>query len=154
MTTQEVTGYANRRNLTEHSQETTEHKEEPKAENQESYNPQDFKEKFVSELGKINGKAAEAFTSENKLNDFTEQERQEFIDAYVTSFNNLNDPQTDPSERYKAARDTTAVLFEPIYKEVTVEEAKEAFNLDDKVVEVLTNEEIKTLTYLTGCPRS
>ena len=107
-----------------------------------------FNKEFADELKQTNGDAANAYTSEKGLSNFTEEERKEYLAAYVEQFNKMD--YADDMARYQAAHLLADNVYQPIYRELELDVAEKINLLDPAVADLLRSEQIDKVRYLYG----
>ena len=97
-------------------------------------------EEFLNNLEARNEKAASAFSSERNLMDFNKDERKQVLEHTVDAFNQMN--FVNPEDRNEAAQLVAQALFNPMYKEIDLTEARTDARFDAKLLQSLENEGI------------
>ena len=97
-------------------------------------------EEFLNNLEARNEKAASAFSSERNLMDFDKDERKQVLEHTVDAFNQMN--FANPEDRNEAAQLVAQALFNPMYKEIDLTEARTDARFDAKLLQSLENEGI------------
>ena len=109
-----------------------------------------FMEKFNSELRGIDDRAAAVFDPKGNIADYTAEDRKEFVSAYVEAFNKT--APEDLTARWTAAKDTSNLLFQPLYDQVELKEAHAHLNFDKATMEALSDADVKMVHYVTDTP--
>ena len=109
---------------------------------------QTYNQEFADELKQTNGGAANAYASEKGLANYTEAERREYLSAYVDQFNKMD--YKDDDARYQAAHLLADNVYQPIYRELDLDDAEKINLLDPAVAQILRAEQIDKVRYLYG----
>ena len=110
----------------------------------------EFLTKFNSELRGIDDRAASVFDPKGSIADYSADDRKSFVNAYITAFNNT--APEDLTEKWEAAKDTSNMIFKPLYEEIELKEAQAHLNFSPEVLEVLDQNDIKVISYVTNTP--
>ena len=107
----------------------------------------DRQEQFATELEAIDEKAAAAFREgKNLLDDKVCEnagERKEHLSSYMNAFNNSFDrDKITPGERWEAAKDVSQAVFQPMYEETELIEAKNDEKFSPELYKALEKEGI------------
>ncbi len=97
-------------------------------------------EEFLNNLEARDEKAASAFSSERNLTDFQKYERKQVLEHTVEAFNQMD--FVTPEDRHEAAQLVAQTLFNPMYKEIDLTEAKTDARFDSKLIQTLETEGI------------
>ena len=97
-------------------------------------------EEFLNNLEARDEKAASAFSSERNLMDFQKEDRRQVLEHAVEAFNQMD--FVTPEDRHEAAQLVAQTLFNPMYKEIDLTEAKTDARFDAKLIQSLETEGI------------
>ena len=103
-------------------------------------------EEFLNNLEARDEKAFTAFSSERNLMDFDKDDRKQVLEHTVDAFNQMD--FVTPEDRHEAAQLVAQNLFNPMYKEIDLTEAKTDARFDSKLLQSLDNEGITEYTVL------
>ena len=139
--------------------DAVEHNTEDKAEHKAHYQPEKngdgqsvgFITRFNHELRGIDDRAAAVFDPKGNISDYSAEDRHAFVDAYVTAFNNVA-PSGLTTERWQAAKETSDLVFKPLYNTTELKEAVGYAQIDPTVANALEENDVKLLRYITNTP--
>ena len=97
-------------------------------------------EEFLNNLEARDEKAASAFSSERNLMDLQKDDRKQVLEHTVEAFNQMD--FVTPEDRHEAAQLVAQNLFNPMYKEIDLTEAKTDARFDSKLIQSLETEGI------------